>query len=55
MEHFGQLIRVNGKATKISALTSGKFDWSEYLTDKERLTSNRNQIIEQTINLHTLL
>ena len=37
----------NGEATKISALSSGKIDKYEYLTDEEILPSNQEQIIEQ--------
>ena len=38
---------INGEATKISALSSGKIDKYEYLTDEEILPSNQEQIIEQ--------
>ena len=35
------------EASKISALSSGKFDKYEYLTGEEILPSNKQQIIEQ--------
>ena len=38
---------INREATKISALSSGKIDKYENLTDKEILPSNQHQIIEQ--------
>ena len=38
---------VNREAAKISALSSGKFNKYEYLTGKEVLPSNKQQIIEQ--------
>ena len=38
---------INRKAAKISALSSGKIDKYEYLTDKEIIPSNQQQIIEQ--------
>ena len=38
---------INREAEKIPALSSGKFDKSEYLTGKEILPSNQQQIIEQ--------
>ena len=38
---------INRKATKISALSSGKIDKYEYLTGEEILPSNRKQIIEE--------
>ena len=38
---------INREAAKISALSSGKIDKYEYLTDKEILPSNQQQIIEQ--------
>ena len=38
---------INREAAKISALSSGKIDKYEYLTDKEMLPSNQQQIIEQ--------
>ena len=38
---------INREAAKISALSSGKLDKYEYLTDKEILPSNQQQIIEQ--------
>ena len=38
---------INRKAAKISALSSGKIDKYEYLTDEEILPSNQRQIIEQ--------
>ena len=37
---------INREAAKISALSSGKFDKCEYLTGKEILPSNNQQIIE---------
>ena len=39
---------INREATKISALSSGNIDKYEYLTGKEILPSNQQQIIEQT-------
>ena len=38
---------IKRKATEISALSSGKIDKYEYLTGKEILPSNQQQIIEQ--------
>ena len=38
---------INREAAKISALSSGKLDKYEYLTGKEILPSNQQQIIEQ--------
>ena len=38
---------INREAAKISALLSGKIDKYEYLTGKEILPSNQQQIIEQ--------
>ena len=38
---------INRKATDISALSSGKIDKYEYLTGKDILPSNQQQIIEQ--------
>ena len=38
---------INRKATKISALSSGKIDKYEYLASEEILPSNRKQIIEE--------
>ena len=39
---------INREAAQISALSSGKIDKYEYLTGKEILPSNQQQIIEQT-------
>ena len=39
---------INKKAAEISALSSGKIDNSEYLTGKDVLLSNQQQIIERT-------
>ena len=39
---------INRKAAEISVLWSGKIDKYEYLTGKEILPSNQQQIIEQT-------
>ena len=39
--------KINRKAAKISALSSGKIDKYEYLTGEEILPSNQKQIIEQ--------
>ena len=36
---------INGEAAKISALSSSKFDKYEYLTGKEILPSNQQQMI----------
>ena len=38
---------INREASKISALSSGKIDKYEYLTGKEILPPNQQQIIEQ--------
>ena len=38
---------INGEAAKISALSSGKIHIYEYLTAKDILPSNQQQIIEQ--------
>ena len=38
---------INREAEKISALSSGKIDKYEYLTGKDILPSNQQQIIEQ--------
>ena len=38
---------INRKAVEISALSSAKMDQYEYLTGKEILPSNQQQIIEQ--------
>ena len=38
---------INRKAVEMSALSSGKIDKYEYLTGKEILPSNQQQIIEQ--------
>ena len=49
-------IDINREAAKISALSSGKIDKYEYLTDEKILPSNQKQIIEQEIkNLLLLL
>ena len=39
---------INRKSAEISALSSGKIDKYEYVTGKEILPSNQQQIIEQT-------
>ena len=39
---------INREAAKISALSSGKLHKNEYLTGKDILASNQQQIIEQT-------
>ena len=38
---------INREAAKISPLSSGKIDKSEYPTSKEILLSNQRQIVEQ--------
>ena len=38
---------INREAAKISALSSGKIDKYEYLTDEETLPSDQSRIIEQ--------
>ena len=38
---------VNSETAKILALSSGKLDKFDYLTDEEILPSNQRQIIEQ--------
>ena len=40
--------KTNREATKISALSSGKLHKYEYLTGEDILSSNQQQIIEQT-------
>ena len=42
------LCNINGKAAKISALSSGKLHKYEYLTGEDILLTNQQQIIEQT-------
>ena len=42
---------INRKASKISALPSGKIGKYEYLTGEEIVPSNQKQIIEQAIIL----
>ena len=39
---------VNREFAEISALSSGKINKQEYLTDQEIIPSNQKQIIEQT-------
>ena len=39
---------INREADEISALSSGKIDKYEYLTDKDILSSNQQQTIEQS-------
>ena len=39
---------INRQADEISALSSGKIDKYEYLTDKDILSSNQQQTIEQS-------
>ena len=39
---------INRKATEVSDLSSGKIDKYKYLTGKQILPYNQNQIIEQT-------
>ena len=46
---------INRKAAEISALSSGKIDKYEYLTGKEILPSNQEQIIEQAKFTHSTL
>ena len=46
---------INWETAKISALSSGKFDKYEYLTGKEILPSNKQQIIEQAKFTYSLL
>ena len=46
---------INREAAKISALSSGKIDKYEYLTGKEVLPSNQQQIIEQAKFTFSLL
>ena len=41
------VIDINREGTKISALSSGKIDIYEYLTDEEIWPFNQRQIIEQ--------
>ena len=46
---------VNREAAKISALSSDKIDKYKYLADKEILTSNKKQIINQAKFTYYLL
>ena len=46
---------INREAAKISALSSGKINKYEYLTDEEILPSNQKQIIEQAKFNYSLL
>ena len=46
---------INREAAKISALSSGKIDKYEYLTDEEILPSKQRQIIEQAKFTYSLL
>ena len=46
---------INREAAKISALSSGKINKNEYLTDEEILPSNQKQIIEQAKFNYSLL
>ena len=46
---------INREAAQISALLSGKIDKYEYLTRKEVLPSNQQQIIEQAKVTYSLL
>ena len=46
---------INRKAAEISVLSSGKIDKCEYLTGKEILPSNQQQIIEQAKLTYCLL
>ena len=46
---------INREAAKISALSSGKIDKYEYLTGKEILPSNQQQIIQQAKFTYSLL
>ena len=38
---------INREAAKVSAISSGKIDKYEYLTDEEILPSNQKHVIEQ--------
>ena len=46
---------INREAEKISALSLGKINKYEYLTDEEILTSNQKQIVESAKVSYTLL
>ena len=46
---------INREVTKISALSSGKIDKYEYVTGKEILPSNKQQIIEQAKFIYSTL
>ena len=46
---------INKEAAKTSALSSGKIDKYEYLTDEEILPSNQGQVIEQAEFTYSLL
>ena len=48
-------LSVNGEAEKISALSSGKIDKYEYLTDDKILSFNKRQIIEPAKLAYSLL
>ena len=46
---------INREAAKISALSSGKIHKYEYLTGKDILPSNQQQLIEQSKFIYSLL
>ena len=46
---------INREAAKISALSSGKIDTYEYLSGKEILPSNQQQMIQQAKFTYSLL
>ena len=46
---------INREAAKISALSSGKIDTYQYLSGKEMLPSNQQQMIQQAKFTYSLL
>ena len=47
MKNYNMKYDINREDAKISALSSGKIDMYKYITGKEILPSNQQQIIEQ--------
>ena len=46
---------INKEAAKVSALSSGEIDKYEYITGKERLSSNLGRVIEQAKSTYSSL
>ena len=46
---------INREAAKLSALSSGKIDKHEFLTEEEILPSDQRRVIKQKLSLHSLL